>query len=125
MPESPPYKPLLPMPGGMAVVGEGITSARREDASFLSLFQIPAEAPHGYDEPAPEAPRPSTEVDAVREPHVATPDSAEGVGGREVVGDMELLANDPFLGRAAGTCDVSLSQDARRTGLWGCTVGAM
>lgn len=44
------------------------------------------------------------------------PASAEGVLGWDVVGDMELLANDPFRGRERG-CDVSFSQEDRRAAL--------
>jgi hypothetical protein len=40
--------------------------------------------------------------------------------GLDPVGDMVLLANDPFRGRATGW-DVSLSHDERRTGLGGAT----
>jgi hypothetical protein len=43
----------------------------------------------------------------------------EGVLGWDVVGDMELLAKDPFRGRLRGA-DVSFSQEARRTGFTGC-----
>lgn len=100
---SPPYRPLaLLMFGGTVVVGEGTTSARREDASFLSLFHMPEEGFQGYDEPDPVAPppaRPMAVLDEEREPHMAPPGSAEGVGGKDVVGDMELPAKDPFLAR--------------------------
>jgi hypothetical protein len=49
------------------------------------------------------------------DPQAAAPDSAEGVLGCEAVGDMELLANDPFLGRIPAG-DVSVNQEVRRTG---------
>jgi hypothetical protein len=54
-----------------------------------------------------------------------TPASPEGVVGCEVVGDIELLAKDPFLWfwRAMGGCDVSFNQDARRTGFGGWAGG--
>jgi hypothetical protein len=103
---SPPYRLLAPLVlGGAVVVGEGTTSARREDASFLSLFQIPDEVFHGYDEPDAVAPpgRPMAVLDEESEPHMAPPGSADGVGGNDVVGDMELLAKDPFLARVVGS----------------------
>lgn len=90
--------------GGTVVVGEGTTSARREDASFLSLFHMPEEGFHGYDGLDPVAPppaRPMAVLDAGREPQIAPPGSAEGVGGNDVVGDRELPAKDPFLARDA------------------------
>lgn len=73
------------------MVGDGKTSVRRAGGSFLSLVQMPV----------PQAnvlgvwPRPRTE-DVV--PQVAAPASTAGVLGWDVVGDMELLANEPFLG---------------------------
>ena len=47
-----------------------------------------------------------------------TADSADGVVGCDVVGDIELLANEPLRGGAVA-CEVSVNQDARRTGFWG------
>ena len=62
-------------------------------------FQMPL--PQGNDAD-PECPRPmpAPEDDCICELQV--PDSAEGVLGREVVGDMLLLANEPFLGWPKG-----------------------
>ena len=72
--------------------------------------------PHGKDEDAV-ALRPLVilEVTGACDPHV--PVSAEGVDGCEVVGDIELLANE-FLrpGWLSGPILGSFSQDARRTG---------
>jgi hypothetical protein len=92
-------------------VGEGKTSLSL-DGSFLSLFQMAV--PQGKEPGA----RPIMAAEAEWDPQRLPPASTEGVPGFEVVGDMELLAKEPFRGR--GTCwDVSLSHEARRTGLWG------
>lgn len=95
--------------GGRAVVGDGRTSLNRE-GSFLSLFQMAV--PQGKEPGA--RPIMAPEAEPQRPPVL----SADGVPGCEVVGDIELLANEPFLGRGI-CCEVSCSHDARRTGLWG------
>jgi hypothetical protein len=107
MPNSP--FPLYPA----RLVGDGSTSASLGGGSFLvSEFQIPA--PQGKDAD-PVGPRPIPEVDVVDMCGPQAPDSAEGVVGWEVVGDMELLAKEFFRGWVSGWV-VSLSQEARRTG---------
>jgi hypothetical protein len=95
-------------------VGDGKTSLSRAGGSFRSLFQMPV--PHG--KAADPGPRPRAADGVECEPQVPAPDSADGVLGCDVVGDIELLANDPLRGRLIG-CDVSLSQDARRRGFCG------
>ena len=103
----------------MTDVGDGRTSANREGGSFRSLFQMPV--PH-VKELGPGCPRPSTVEDPECAPQALTPASTDGVLGWEAVGDIELLANDPFLGCGGGCCcDVSFNHDARRTGLGGWT----
>lgn len=96
-------------------MGEGKTSLNLE-GSFLSVFQMPV--PHA-NEPGP---RPITAAEAECEPHNPPVASAEGVPGWEVVGDLELLAKEPFLGRGT-CCDMSFSHEARRTGFWGGATG--
>lgn len=117
MVDSGPNMELEVVPGGRTDVGEGKTSLNLE-GSFLSAFQIPV--PHGK-EPAG---RPIMAAEAECEPQSPPVASVEGVPGCEVVGDMELLANEPFLGRGT-CCDVSFSHEARRTGLWGGATGCV
>lgn len=74
------------------MVGDGKTSVRRAGGSFLSLVQMPVPQANVL---GPVWPRPRTEDGA---PQVAAPASTAGVLGWDVVGDMELLANEPFLG---------------------------
>lgn len=50
------------------------------------------------------------------------PDSAEGVDGCDVVGDIELDAKEPFRGTGPEGV-VSFNQEALRTGFGGCAVG--
>jgi hypothetical protein len=83
----------LPMPGGIDDVGDGSTSLSLEGGSLRSLFQIPV--PHVK---VPWWPRPMAEEALEWEPQGPALASAEGVVGCEVVGDMELLANEPFRG---------------------------
>jgi hypothetical protein len=117
-PRSEPKNEFPAAPGGIVDVGDGSTSASLDVASLRSLFQIPV--PHGnvVDPGA----RLRTADGVEWEPQAAAPDSAEGVLGCDVVGDMELLANDPFRGRGGG-CVVSFSHEARRTGFCGCASG--
>lgn len=78
------------------MVGDGKTSVRRAGGSFLSLVQMPvpqANVLGVWPRPRTEEPRPEDVV-----PQVAAPASTAGVLGWDVVGDMELLANEPFLG---------------------------
>lgn len=91
-----PKNELLEPPGGTVEVGEGRTSVKRDGGSFLSVFQMPV--PHGNEPPA-EWTRPRTPAEAGWEPQAASPGSPEGVLGWEVVGEMVLLAKDPFLWR--------------------------
>ena len=100
--------PLLAPPTGAADVGDGKTSARRDDASFLSLFQMVLLQGKEL-EPEGARVRPADEAES--EPQAA--DSADGVVGCDAVGDMELLANDPFRTRLFGACVV---QEGRRVG---------
>jgi hypothetical protein len=102
-----------PFVAPLAEVGDGRTSVKRDGGSLrLSEFQIPL--PHGNDVDA-EGPRPIAEVetDCKCEPHV--PDSADGVVGWDAVGDIVLLANEPFRGCPNG-CVVSFNHEARRVG---------
>ncbi len=103
-------------PGGSVEVGDGSTSASLDAASFLSLFQIPV--PQGNVVDPGGRLKTADGVEWVPQ----APDSADGVLGCDVVGDMELLANDPFRGRGTD-CVVSFNQDARRAGLCGWTRG--
>ena len=106
-------------PGGMADVGEGKTSDSLEGGSFRSLFQMPV-----LHAKVPEPPwdRPRTAEEAECDPQGPGTDSAEGVLGCDVVGDMELLANEPFLGwGGTGADEVSFNHEARRTGFWSWT----
>lgn len=89
---SPPKKLALP---GRVEVGEGSTSVNREGGSLRSAFQIPV--PQGKEGGA-WCPRPIAPDDEECDPQAAAPVSAEGVLGCEPVGDIELLANEPFLG---------------------------
>jgi hypothetical protein len=115
----------LPVDPGekVEVVGDAKTSVNLEGGSLReSLFQIPLPQGNELDPAVAACPRPPTpgfEADVwLWEPHV--PESAEGVLGWEVVGDIELLANDPFLGWPPD-CVVSFSQEARRVGFCGGT----
>lgn len=102
----------MPLPPGDTVdVGEGKTSLNRVGASLRSGFHIPV--PHVKLED-PEF-RPITGCPECGPQGPATV-SPEGVLGCDAVGDMELLANEPFRGRPKG-CDVSFSHEERRTGL--------
>jgi hypothetical protein len=77
-------------------VGDGKTSVNLEGGSFReSLFQMPL--PQGK-ELEPVCPRPMPELAELGACDTHVPDSAEGVLGCEVVGDIELLANEPFRG---------------------------
>jgi len=96
--DSPWYRPLSEPPPGPVDVGDGKTSARREDASFRSLFQMVP--PQGKEALLPAGPRARAPVEAEREPQA--PVSAEGVVGCEAVGDMEALAKELFLTRLLG-----------------------
>ena len=100
-------------------VGEGRTSVSLEGGSLrASLFQMPP--PQGNElEPAGARPTPAA-APCVCVPQV--PDSAEGVLGCEVVGDIELDAKEPFRGWAPD-CVVSFNQDALLVGFWGWTAG--
>jgi hypothetical protein len=49
-------------------------------------------------------------------------ESTGGVVGWEAVGDIELLAKEPFRGLARGD-EVSFSHEARRTGRGGWLIG--
>lgn len=100
-------------------MGEGSTSVSLDGGSLRSLFQIPV--PHAKVVFC--GARPIDALPVACAPHGVAPSSADGVVGCEVVGDMELLAKELFLGCANGAWDVSLSQDARRTGL--CCCGGM
>jgi hypothetical protein len=111
-PPSGPYIEAL----GPVEVGDGKTSLSLEGGSFLS-FHIPV--PHGNVE-VPGA-RPMTEGVACGA-QGPVPVSTEGVLGFDPVGDMELLAKDPFLGRLMGW-DVSFNHEERRTGFGGCAGG--
>lgn len=68
--------------------------------------------------------RPTAVVDDVDAWEPQVPVSAEGVLGCDVVGDIELLANEPLRGWLRG-CVVSLSQEARRTGLCAAAAGGL
>lgn len=93
---SAPNMELEVAPGGSTEVGEGKTSLSL-DGSFLSgLFQMPV--PQEKDA----AGRFIMAAEAECEPHSPPVASAEGVPGCEVVGDLELLAKEPFLGRGIG-----------------------
>ena len=88
---SPPKKALLPkllcIPGG-----DGKTSVSLDGGSFVVLaFQMPC--PHGKDEDAVVT-RPAAilEITGACEPQV--PESADGVAGWDVAGDIELPANE-------------------------------
>jgi hypothetical protein len=85
----------LLMPGGMVEVGDGSTSLSLDGGSFRSEVQIPV--PHVKPE-EPWCPRPMDADDAECEPQGPALASAEGVDGCDVVGDIVLLANEPFLG---------------------------
>lgn len=61
--------------------------------------------------------------DAECEPQGPAFVSPDGVLGCEAVGDIELLANEPFRGRLKG-CEVSFSHEDRLTGL-GCALEYM
>ena len=77
-------------------VGDGKTSVNLEGGSFRgSLFQMPLPQGNELDPPCPRLTLEPVDVWPC-EPQV--PDSADGVLGCEVVGDMELLANEPFRG---------------------------
>ena len=85
----------------MPDVGEGKTSAKREGGLFLSFVQIPA--PHVVlNGLGPAWDRPWTAEAAGWVPQAPTPESTAGVLGWEVVGDMEVLANDSFRWRGGG-----------------------
>lgn len=88
----PPSWPRKEWPDARDGLGEGSTSDSREGGSLRSLFQIPP-----WPQPNEAAPvwgRPM--MVAELEPQAVVPASAEGVLGWDVVGDMELLANDSF-----------------------------
>ncbi len=87
-------KTLFPLELGPTDVGEGKTSVNLEGGSLReSGFHMPP--PQG-NEVDPEWPRPrDAPEDGTCEPQV--PDSADGVVGCDVVGDIELLAKEPFL----------------------------
>lgn len=83
------------LPGGPVEVGDGRTSLNLIGASLRSEFHIPV--PQGK---LPE-PRPITdEVEC--DPQGPAVVSAEGVLGCDAVGDIELLAKEPFRGRLNG-----------------------
>jgi hypothetical protein len=86
----------LPLDPPTVDVGDAKTSANLEGGSLReSEFQIPL--PQGKDvDPGGPRPMPALEDGGTCEPQV--PDSADGVLGWEVVGDIELLAKDPFRG---------------------------
>jgi hypothetical protein len=80
-------------PAGTVEVGDGKTSVSREGGSFRSDVHIPV--PQGNDGWCPRTIAPEDEGCAA---HTPLPVSADGVLGWDVVGDIELPANDPFLG---------------------------
>lgn len=94
-PSAGPKNELPGPPGGPVEVGDGSTSLNLIGASLRSEFHIPV--PHGK---LPE-PRPMTEDDEC-DPQGPAVVSAEGVLGCDAVGDMELLAKEPFRGRLNG-----------------------
>lgn len=106
-----PKKEWPPPPGGTVEVGDGRTSLNLVGASFRSAFQNPVPQGKLF------GPRPIAD-EAECDPQGPAVLSADGVVGCEAVGDIEVLANEPFRGRARG-CEVSLSQDERLTG-FGC-----
>lgn len=85
-------------PVGRVEVGEGSTSVRRDGGSFLSEFQIPVPQDKG----GGAGPRLRMLDDCACEVQVDVPGSPEGVLGCEAVGDIGLLAKEPFRGRASG-----------------------
>jgi hypothetical protein len=92
-------------------VGEGRTSVSLEGGSLrASLFQMPL--PQG-NELEPGCPRPTPVVAWACVPQVL--DSAEGVLGCDVVGDIELEANEPFRGGGPDWV-VSFNQEALLVG---------
>lgn len=104
-----PNTPLLPPDWVVRVK----TSLKREGTSFrLSAFQIPW--PHGKDGVAP-LPRGFEAAPGSALCGTHTPESAEGVFGWEVVGDMDAPTNEP-LRVCMLICVVSFNQDARRAG---------
>lgn len=115
-----PKKVGLPTPGGSVDVGDGSTSDNLEGGSLRSVFHMPV--PHVKDVGA-WWPRPIAADEEEWEPQGPAPASVAGVLGCEAVGDMELLANDPFLGWGSVTWVVSFNHDARRTGFGGCIDG--
>lgn len=110
----------LPIPGGIVEVGDGNTSLSLDGGSFRSEVQIPVPQVKVEE---PWWPRPMVADDVECEAHGLALASAAGVDACEVVGDIELLANEPFLGCGSGTWEVSFNQEARRTGFCGCTGG--
>lgn len=98
--------------GGSADVGDGNTSLSLE-GSFLSLFQMPV--PQGNEAGG----RPIMAEEAECVPHGPPPVSPDGVPGCEEVDDIVLLAKEPFLWGLGTWGDVSVNQDARRTGWCG------
>ena len=88
-----PKKVGLPTTGGTVDVGDGKTSDNLEGGSFRSVFQMPV--PHV--KVGAWCPRLRV-VDEECGPQGPAPVSRAGVLGCDAVGDMELLANDPFLG---------------------------
>lgn len=95
--DSDPKKELLAPPGGTVEVGDGSTSLSLDEASFRSACQMPV--PHAKLVEVLDRPRAD---DAECDPQGPPPASAEGVLGCDPVGDIEVLAKDPFLGRPKG-----------------------
>lgn len=90
----------FPFEEGVIEVGDGSTSVNLDGGSLReSAFQMPL--PQGNDVD-PEWPRPMDVPELVCMCVPQVPDSAEGVLGWDVVGDMVLLANEPFRGWPRG-----------------------